>query len=71
MFSYRDMTFCDAERCKYFGDGTCHRALTNKVRDAAKAWWNSFNTDPDQVDQPLISIFMTTPDCFEMKERKK
>ena len=62
MMCFRDMTFCELyEDCK---DGKkCHRALTPKMREAAKKWWNGDDDAP-------ICIYSDTPKCFIEKDGK-
>lgn len=52
MICYKDMTFCAYYKsCKH--GKTCHRALTDKVKDGAlKAFLG-------------ISVFSVKPDCYE------
>lgn len=59
MMCYRDMTFCPATHCAKFE--TCHRALTDKVKAAAKAWWKG--------DDAPIAVFSEPEklDCFEQE----
>jgi len=54
---YRDMTFCDYNKCKDF-DG-CHRALTQEVKDKANKWWGNMEGEAP------ISLWIEHPDCFE------
>lgn len=56
MISYRGKTFCRGDGCAKFG--TCHRSLTDEVRDKARKWWGSESgeapisefADPREVD---------------------
>jgi hypothetical protein len=62
MMSYRDMTFCTFfEDCKH--QKTCHRPLTDAVREKAKQWWGK--------DDVPISIFAQQPECHEVKGKRK
>lgn len=54
MMCYKDMTFCNQERCKDFG-AKCHRSLTKEVRLTAK-----------RLQMP-IAIFTEAPKCFKPK----
>ena len=57
MIGYKDMTFCPFyETCE--NGSTCHRALTQEVKDGAQKWWGVNNDAP-------IWIFSSEPDCHE------
>ena len=71
MICYKDMTFCTEETCNNFGDGKCHRSLTEKVSQDAARWWGGENLDMDRMVVPPIAIFMDRPDCYEVKKEKK
>lgn len=60
MFSYKDMTFCQFHNeCN--DSESCHRALTEKVLQDAKKWWN--NISPNEGEPP-ICMYSDTPHCF-------
>lgn len=59
MICYKDKTFCPFYKECLKGQ-ECDRALTEGVKESAKAWWGT-------EDAP-ISMFMDKPDCFEEKE---
>lgn len=53
MICYKDMAFCEKDSCVNWQ--SCHRALTEEVKQAAIAWWGN--------DCAPISI-MHDPDCY-------
>ena len=55
MGCYKDMTFCDFEKCYYFENG-CERSLTDLARMRA-----------DDLGLP-ICCYTEKPDCFISKE---
>jgi hypothetical protein len=56
MLCYKDMTFCKFYMACMHG-GTCHRAYTPKVAQAAREWWGN--------DEVPVAFFMLIPDCWE------
>ena len=63
MICYRDMTFCPFwEQCAN-GVG-CHSALTPKVKEGARKWWEAVS------DSPPIAQYTDKPNCFEEKNGK-
>ena len=63
MICYKDMTFCTAKACIHFGDGKCHRSLTESVMERAKEWWGDIDGEPP------IAIFVDTPACYQLEEK--
>lgn len=60
MIHYRDKTFCGAP-CQ---NTTCHRLLTEEIREKAEKWWGG-------PDAPMsISDFSSTCSTFQPKETK-
>ncbi len=58
MLCYKDMTFCPYwKECKE--GSTCHRALTDEVKQGAERWW------PGEAP---ISVFTHPPKCFNVIE---
>ena len=56
MICYRDMAFCTFYAdCRH--KDTCHRPLTETVKQAAAKWWGG-------EDAP-ISVFWDKPACWE------
>ena len=58
MICYKDMTFCNYEKCKKFKK--CFRKLDDKVKEDAEKWWGG-------EDVP-ICLFAEKPDCFKGDE---
>ena len=58
MIHYKDKTFCPHKGCAQFKN--CHRALTDKVRADAVAWWGN-------EDAPICT-YLGKPGCFEAKQ---
>lgn len=65
MICYLDMTFCTEEKCKYFSNEACDRALTEKRKKDAQDWWGS-----DDQYAP-IAIFGNRPNCYVWKGETK
>lgn len=62
--TYKDKTFCPYwEFCKH--GKACERALTDKVKADAKAWWQ-METKGKSSDAP-IATHVKIPTCFEWK----
>ena len=56
MLCYRDRTFCPFyEDCTRASE--CDRPLTDKVKDAAKAWWDGCEGEPP------IATYVEKPEC--------
>jgi hypothetical protein len=56
------MTFCTFfDDCKH--KKTCHRPLTDAVKEKARQWWGK--------DDVPISIFAQQPECHEVKGKRK
>ena len=61
MICYKDITFCPFYlECVNGND--CRAALTPKVEEDAKKWWNGGN--------PPISVYLNKPECFKENENK-
>lgn len=60
MISYRDMTFCKHhEDCAKAA--TCHRPLTDEVREKARKWWGG--------DDVPIAVFGNRPACHSKNDQ--
>ena len=57
MICYKDKTFCRESTCANFK--TCHRALTEEVKENAKKWWGG-------DDYPICTYAEgDKPSCYE------
>lgn len=55
IMAYGDKTFCPFKECNNFN--SCHRALTDKVHEAAKEWWGG--------DNYPLAVYVNPPACYE------
>lgn len=60
MVCYKDKTFCTFDTCIEFFK--CRLALTTKVRNKAKIWW-----DRKDEEAPIM-VFIDKPSCFKEKK---
>jgi hypothetical protein len=62
MISYKDTTFCPYhEFCKH--GATCPKALTEKVKKDAEAWWLMATGGKEDEGAPLMR-YVAIPTCF-------
>ena len=57
--TFRDITFCKVYKGCKDGD-TCHRALTDKVKEDAKKWWGK--------EGAPMSVFVDKPNCYKQAD---
>ena len=57
MLCYKDRWFCTSYKTCQFGEMCC-RALTEKVKESAKKWWNNNQSEP-----PISTV--EKPQCYK------
>lgn len=60
MLCYKDRWFCESHKTCQFGEMCC-RALTEKVKEDAKRWWNREDSEP-----PISTV--EKPECYKEKQ---